>query len=115
MKPSRAMIPGEILCALFGLMLAYFGGISDSPIGHIFTARHESILWFLLLGAPALWTLWAGAREWFLGSAWNLAYREISCKQRGRAVLVQGLCWLYAVYVGAHHENGTMLAAFGVV
>lgn len=29
MKPSRAMIPGEILCAALGLVLAYFGAAYD--------------------------------------------------------------------------------------
>lgn len=100
MKPSSAMIPGEILCSLIGLVLAYFGGVHDGWLQRELAQRHGEMVWLLALGAPALVALAGGLREWFGSRGWNLFQREANVRWRARAMLAQGLCWLYAVYFG---------------
>lgn len=104
MKPSRAMIPGEILCSLLGCVLAYFGGFHDGWLHSTLDAKNEAALWLMLLGGPAIISFIACVREWFDWPVWNLLQREASVHWRARAILIQGLCWLYAVYVSFGHE-----------
>lgn len=96
MKPSRAMIPGEILCAALGLVLAYFGAAYDGWLHKVLSERGEEYWWMVLLGGPALIMLVLSTWEWFAGSTSNAKF----AKWRGRMVAGQGLCWLYAVYFG---------------
>lgn len=103
MKPSRAMIPGEILVSLQGLVLSYFGGVYPGWLNTVLISRHEDLWWLFLLGLPALLSLMVCAREMAQWRNFTLFQRENTAKWRGRAVLVQGLCFLYAVYFGFDH------------
>lgn len=100
MKPSRAMIPGEIHCSLIGCVLAWFGGLRPGWLHVVLLSRDEALIWMVLLGVPSLVTLMLGLRELLLWPAWGLIKREATARWRGRAILVQGLCWIYAVYFG---------------
>lgn len=102
-KPARAMIPGEILCALFAFTLAVSGAVGKSSLYYIIQAVDNSvysnIAWGLCLGVPALTNIYVSSREWMYGHSWTISQVADSCKLRGRCVLAQGLAWLYAIKV----------------
>lgn len=114
MKPSRAMIPGEILCSLLGCVLAWFGGIESGWLHSVLASRNESVLWLGMLGIPSLVSLVFGIRELFSWPRWGLIKREATAKWRGRAVMGQGLCWLYAIYFGFDH-GALLIGWIGIV
>lgn len=114
MKPSRAMIPGEILCSLLGCVLAWFGGIESGWLHSVLAARNESLIWLVLLGVPCLVSLVLGIRELLNWPTWGLVKREATARWRGRAVLWQGLCWFYAIYFGFDH-GALMIGWIGIV
>ena len=114
MKPSRAMIPGEILCAVFGIVFAWFGWAQMGWLKTVLESRGESVIWMALLGIPAMVTLIFDVREWMLWRRWNLIKREQTARWRGRAVAAQGLCWLYAVYVG-YDYGAQLVGTLGIV
>lgn len=98
MKPSRAMIPGEILCSVIGLELAYFGGIYTGWLHSVLAQRGGNFVWFVTLGVPAAMSLFLGVREMVFWQHWNFPHRMATARWRARSILLQGLCWLYAVY-----------------
>lgn len=100
MKPSNAMIPGEILCSLIGLVLAYFGGIQEGWLNNELVKRHGDTVWLVCLGLPALLTFAGAMRGWLLAGVWRTEDVNRNARWRARTVLLQGLCWLYAVYFG---------------
>ena len=113
MKPSRAMIPGEILCAAYGVAMAYFGGLHHGWLHRTLVERGESVAWLLLLGIPAAALLVVAVREWTAPSI-GLVRREKFAKWRGKLVGVQGLCWLYAVYFGIT-QGSSFIGTLGVI
>lgn len=117
MKPSRAMIPLEIGCALTGIALALFGLLIDGPFREVLAERNGVATWFFLLGMPAVVLCYEASREWFTHRWMNLAQRERSAVLRGRLVLTQALCWLYAVYVvlADQDQADDVIAIIGVV
>lgn len=100
MKPSRAMIPGEILCSAIGLIMAWFGGMHDGWLHAVLAARGEQWLWMALLGSSSLASMVLCLREYTRWKTWGWVRLEQTARWRGRAVLWQGLCWLHAVYFG---------------
>jgi hypothetical protein len=103
MKPSRAMIPGEILCALFALSLAWSGGLSwpfdHGPLYRILAKGDQNVIWLLLMGTPSSALVVLSVREWIYGQKWNGRTVSISCYWRGKTVALMGISWLYAVYL----------------
>lgn len=114
MKPSRAMIPGEILCSLVGIVLAYFGGIYDGWLHDVLNRREGAGAWLVMLGIPALAALYLGVREIWYWRHWGSIRQEQSARWRARAVLIQGLCQLYAVYF-CFVEGIDLIGSLGVV
>ena len=114
MKPSRAMIPGELLCSLLGCLLAWFGGVQTGWLNSVLASRNENVLWLLLLGVPALVSMTFGLREMLHWPKWNLAKREFTARWRGRAVLAQGVCWFYAIYFGFDH-GAELIGWIGII
>ena len=114
MKPSRAMIPGEILASAIGLVLAIFGGMVPGWLHAVLTARGEDLVWMILLGSSATASLVLGVREYLYWRRWNLIERERTARLRGRAVLWQGLCWMHAIYFGFDY-GAPLIGSIGVV
>lgn len=96
MKPSRAMIPGELSWAFLSLCYALAGsGIPPFGAGSLYYALNEHAspeLWALLLAVPALVLIWAASREWFAhhrccsgdeGACWLPSQLYHSAKIRG--------------------------------
>lgn len=115
MKPSSAMIPGEIAVCAFGLVLAIFGGLIDGPLHTALLARHSALAWLLLLGAPALLMLWLDLREWRRCSRWDMDARHRSARWRSKCALLQAFCWLFAVYFGFATDGAALVGFFGLV
>lgn len=102
MKPSRAMIPGEILCSLHGALLAWFGGVQPGWLHTVLEARGDAVAWLFMLGVPSWVQLFLAVREWIFWRRWGVIAVERSARWRARAIMGQGLCWLYAIYFGFH-------------
>lgn len=114
MKPSRAMIPGEILASSLGMVLAAFGGAIPGWLHTVLASRGEDLVWMLLLGTSAMASLVLGVREFLYWKKWNLIERERTARLRSRAVLWQGLCWMHAVYFGFDY-GAPLMGSIGVV
>ena len=114
MKPSRAMIPGEILVSAIGLVLAVFGGLVPGWLNAVLMARGEAWVWMLLLGSASTACIGLGIREHLEWKSWGLVERERTARLRGRAVLWQGLCWMHAIYFGFDY-GAPLIGSIGVV
>lgn len=111
MKPARAMIPGEILCSLFAISLAWSGGgfwpFEPGLLYKILKATDgRNMLWAICLGVPAITLMTLSIREWICGLSWTPHQVRVSSCFRGKMVLAMGLCWIYSLYLLGFHANG---------
>jgi hypothetical protein len=103
MKPSRGMIPLELLIASLSLCLASIGGLGwPAPSGALYdllTLKGQALVWLLLLGGPAAVLFPVSLLEWCSGIHWDVVRLDRSCRVRAALVGIQGLCLLYGVYL----------------
>lgn len=96
MRPSRHMLTGEIMVALFALGYALSALIGNSPLHGLLLAREGALgvaTWAALIGFPATALTFISAQELMNPSA--------GCRAvlRSRLVLVLGLGWAYALHL----------------
>jgi hypothetical protein len=125
MKPSRAMISGEITTSLFALGYAWSGGLSwpfeHGPLFNLIAHREGwvgNLTWLFLLGAPALGLILVDSIEWFCSSCWTMAKMDQSATLRARLVATQFFSWLYMLHLLMLVHNMSripVLAAHAVV
>ena len=103
MKPSRGMIPMELLIACLSLSFALVGGLGwpppEGPLYGLLVEKGQSVVWLVLLGTPAAVLAGLGAAEWRRGRHWDVVRLDRSCCHRSWLVGIQGLCWLYGLYL----------------
>jgi hypothetical protein len=114
MKPSRAMIPGEMSWAFIALLYVASALWPDSVLHDRLSAMGivSLALWSCLLGIPALWLMTVSAREWVahcqackgFAPRWSIFETDHSAMLRGRLCLALLLGWAYMLYVIASGE-----------
>lgn len=121
MKPSRAMIPGEISWAFIALAFAWAGSgawpLEPGPLYRMVAKHAHPWIWGALLGAPALVLMWVSAREWRayccrrVPRCWSLHELEASARRRGRLCLALLAGWLYMLKIAGGAIHGTSATA----
>lgn len=100
MKPSRAMIPLELLISTLSLLSAWLGAfawpVKPGALYWLLAEHRENAVWFALLGLPAVALFVVSFREWH-GAALGALELDRSCRLRARLVLLQGLSWVYGL------------------
>jgi hypothetical protein len=105
MKPSRAMITGEISWAFIALCFAW-GGSGMWPFEA--SALHARLydwdynyLWTAVIGIPALGLMWISGTEYLScqNSAWDFPRINDSAHKRGRLCFALAFVWAYIFYV----------------
>lgn len=130
MKPSRAMIPGELFAAYVALAYAWAGAggwpMTPGPIAHLVAAHANPVLWLALLGAPALLLIGVSGGEWFAHRRacadctlrWSFDELARSALVRGRLCLALICGWLYLAKLTLQIPSGasaaSLVAAGGV-
>lgn len=117
MKPSRQVIPAEVVVSLFALSYAWLGGIPWPEAASLFRfiARREGLVgnvaWALLLGGPALLLVSVSLREWYCWKRcrWTEAEHNLSALWRSRLVLTQLFSWLYMIHLAVVAERRLFL------
>lgn len=111
MKPSRAMITGELSWAWIALGFAWSGSglwpFGDSYLHMMLDKRDLDTLWVLAIGVPAALLMFASAREFIAYRwppenpmrRWTIIQLEWSAKLRGRLCFALAFSWAYVFYV----------------
>jgi hypothetical protein len=109
MKPSRAMIPGEISWAFIALLYVASALWPDSVLHDrlVSMGMVSLMLWTTLLGVPSIWLMFVSSREWVAhcqackGNAqrWTIFETDRSAMLRGRLCLALLLGWAYMLHV----------------
>lgn len=130
MKPSRAMIPGEISWAFIALAYAWAGAgawpLQPGSLYYVVSRHAHPALWGLLLGVPALLLMLASAREWAAHfracgdytQRWSVEELHRSAQLRGRLCLALIAGWGYMIKIAAgitSGANATSVVALGGV
>lgn len=112
MKPSRAMITGELSWAWVALSFAWSGSglwpFESSYLHVTLDRRGQEWIWSLFVGVPAVALMIASAREWFSHCyfalaptmrSWSIFQLDKSASVRGWLCLALAFSWLYVLYV----------------
>lgn len=109
MKPSRAMISGEMSWAFVALAFAWAGVTQGSYLNRLLEQHAEPLLWGVLLAGPALVLMALSVREWIAHSSrrcWGIVELEASARWRGRLCLALIAGWLYMLKIAATFSSG---------
>lgn len=110
MKPSRAMITGEISWAWVAIAFAYVGAglppFDESYLHLALDKRGIDWLWALAAGAPGLVLLYFSTREYLVYRfpptdpmlRWTMVEIDHSARVRGRASIALVFSWSYITY-----------------
>lgn len=127
MKPSRAMLTGELSWAFVAVCVAWAGSglwpMEGTHLHSILYTWKYDYLWTGLIGIPALALLWVSAKEHFLchnqPNFWDLGKINASASLRGRLCLMLAFTWAYILYVMvnvvAEYSTLTLVSLGGVV
>ena len=120
MKPSRGMIPAEVVVSLFALSYAWLGGIAwPGEPGALFRLIYAkegalgNVVWAFGLGLPAAFLVFFSLHEWWCWQRcrWTVFQHDFSATLRGRLVLCEGLAWAYMLHVLALSDKKLALLA----
>jgi hypothetical protein len=107
MKPSRQVIPVEIMVSLFALSYAGYGSIpwpEATPLFKFIFSREGWIgifTWAIIVGIPPFWLMLVSGREWLFCKKhrWGPFEIDASATLRGRLVVTQMASWLYLLHL----------------
>lgn len=107
MKPSRAMITGELSWAWVALSFAWAGSglwpFGESYLHAALDKKGLDEVWSVLVGAPAALLMYFSAREWMsqhvIGVSWTEVQLDMSARLRGSLSLALAFSWFYVIYV----------------
>lgn len=109
--PSRQVLSGELMVALFAIAYAFTAG-TPGPLNR-FLLEHEGqfglYVWMTLMGAPSAWLIWADMREWFKPT------NNCSSVLRSRLIAWLGCSWLYAAHLMLVTTRPVTLLSFHAV
>lgn len=120
MRPSRAMIPMELLAASISILVGLVGMTGWPPgIGTLYAALHsygERYLWFVLLASPAVAMLGFGWLEWFSKELRMSPERvDRNARRRARASLLQLVSWIYGLKLLADANGAGWIGLLAVI
>lgn len=111
MKPSRAMISGEISWAWVALAFAWSGSglwpFAESYLHMVLDKRDLDEIWCAAIGIPSTLLMVASTREWIAHrwpsldplKRWTIQQLDNSARLRGRMCLALLFSWVYVTYI----------------
>lgn len=129
MRPSRAMITGELSWAWFALTFAWAGSglwpFHGSYLHRVLDNADMDVVWSFLIGLPAGALMFFSAREWLAHCRqrtsgrpqWTMVQLDHSVRLRGWLCFALAFSWLYVIYImllTSPRSPLTMIAAGGV-
>lgn len=110
MRPSRAMITGEVSWAYIALCFAWAGAggwpLEPTWLYYALLKAGHQVVWPLVMSIPALLLTVTSMREWCAHGVtarrvggWGLVALDQSAKMRARLCLLMVLSWAYMLYM----------------